>query len=247
MNRLLLALICTFIISQAVTQDLDYGVKAGLNIGTPYMKPEKGASGTPGIGPLFGVFSKYYLSDKWAIHLELFYSAKGSNFKTPVSGDTLYERTWHIGPPNGGYDTTTKIPTIYEGTVEGSYGNRYLDIPLLLSYRVGKKMLLMFGPQFSYLLKGKNTGDADIIVGDPESPFTKVNDEPFDQSHELNRWDYSILIGTQYEGKKLFNLGISLTTGLGSIYNKNYKYLDKAVRNIYLQAYLGFRIRGKRY
>ena len=247
MNRLVLAFICTMIFSLSFSQDLDWGVKAGLNIGTPYMKPEAGASGKPGIGPLIGVFSKYYLSEKWAVHFEILYSAKGSSFKTPVSGDTLYTREWKIGIPPNVTDTSTRIPTFYEGTVEGSYANRYIDIPLLISYRIGKKMLLMFGPQFSYLLKGSNTGDADIIVGDPKSPFTKVNDEPFDQSNQLNRWDYSFLIGTQYEGKKLFNLGISLTTGIGSIYKKNYKYLDKAVRNIYLQAYLGFKIKGKRY
>ena len=34
----------------------------------------------------------------------------------------------------------------------------------------------------------------------------------------------------------------SLTTGLRSIYRKNYKYIDGVVRNIYLQTFVQFRI-----
>ncbi len=243
MKTILVFLLCSFLIIPVLSQDLDLGAKIGANIGTPYMKPEKGATGSLGIGPLLGVFSKYYLNDRLAVHFEVLYSQKGAKFDTPVEGDTLV--TQYVDPNDSSKYMEKSLK--YHGRVNGSYNNQYIDLPIFLSYRYSKRFSAMIGLQFSYLIKGENKGTADILVGDPEAPFIPINDVDFDQSHELNRWDYSILIGTQYEGKKLFNLGISLTTGLGSIYKQNYKYLDKVVRNIYLQAYLGFKIKGKRY
>ncbi|MBU2652145.1 MAG: PorT family protein [Bacteroidetes bacterium] len=228
----------------ALTQDLDYGLKGGFNIGTPYGVAEEGAKGSPGVGPLIGMYFKYNLNSKWAIHGDVHYSYKGSSFDTPVSGDTLYRWTGTVGyPPR---DTSYYVETIYSGRVDGVYANWYFDIPLYISYRIGKRFLLLGGGQLSYLVKGKNSGTADIIVGDPKSPYTHVYDEPFDQSQELNTWDYSGIFGTIFESSRRINVGLTATVGLSSIYKKNYKYLDKAVRNIYLQAFLEFKINGKR-
>ncbi len=100
----------------------------------------------------------------------------------------------------------------------------------------------MFGGYVSYLIDGKNTGSADIEVGDPRHPFTTVTDEPFDQSSELNKWDYGLLLGTTYVTKRRMNFGLSVTTGLRSVYRNNYKYIDGVVRNVYMQTFVQFRI-----
>ncbi|MFO8130087.1 MAG: porin family protein [Bacteroidales bacterium] len=244
MHRSVYILVVMLFLSAGLhAQYMDYGIKGGLNIGTPYGVAEEGATGSPGIGPLIGMFFKYNLSDKWAVHGDFSYSFKGSSFDTPVSGDTLYEWT-QKHPTHPGTDTTYYAQTTYEGYVDGEYANWYFDIPVYISYRLSRSFIIFGGAQVSYLVKGKNKGSADIIVGDPKSPYTKVYGEPFDQSNELNTWDYGLILGTQLEGKKRLNLGISLTCGLGSIYHKNYKYIDNVIRNIYLQTFLGFRING---
>ena len=215
-------------------QGLEFGLKGGFNLGTPYGKPVEGARGSPGLAPSAGFYVISKLNLQWRIQAEFLISRKSSSFKTPVSGDTIWEDT----ETNPGH--TYYWPTIYRGWVTGEFNNTYLDIPVMLSYLLSDKWNLLGGIQFSYLLKGGNSGTADIEVGDPESPFTHVEDEPFDQSEELNQWDYGIIIGSKYQINERFNLGTSLSVGLISIYNKNYKYLDKTYRNIYLQLSMGF-------
>ena len=219
-------------------QDMNFGIKGGLNIGTPIGIAEKGASGSPGVGPLIGMYFSYNLGSRWTISADFLYSYKGSKFHTPVSGDTIYK-----------YNTITPTDTIpseahtfYNGFVDGKFDNRYLDIPFYVSYTLSPRFLLNFGGYVSYLISGKNTGTADIEVGDPRHPFTTVEDEPFDQSSELNSWDYGAILGATYVTKHRINLGVSVTTGLRSIYRNNYKYIDGVVRNVYLQTFVQFRL-----
>lgn len=219
---------------KAIGQGLEFGIKGGFTLGTPYGIAEEGAKGKLGAGPTFGVFIRGQLNFRWKVQAEFLYSKKGSTFKTPVEGDTLYKDEQNGQPYT--------VHTIYKGWVEGEFDNVYLDIPVVFLYRLNTKWNLLVGPQFSYLLKGKNKGTADIEVGDPENPFTTVEDEPFDQSEQLKKWDYGILLGGMYHLNNKMHIGLSVTTGLFSIYDKNYKYLDRTVRNIYLQASLGFKI-----
>ena len=231
-----LAWLCTSIMHAQV---MEFGLKGGLNIGTPIGVAEKGATGSLGVGPLIGMTWEYHLSSRWSIHGEFLYSQKGAKFHTPVSGDTIYR-----------YNTITPEDTIpsavytsYNGFVDGKFDNKYIDVPLYASYSLSRRFLLTFGGYFSYLLDGNNSGSADIEVGDPAHPFTTVYDEPFDQSSELNQWDYGLLFGTTYVTDRRINFGVSLTMGLRSIYRNNYKYIDGVVRNLYLQTFVQFSLR----
>ncbi len=235
---ILTATILWFCLGNMYAQEMEFGLKGGLNIGTPVGVAEKGAKGSVGVGPLIGMYFSYDLGTRWILNGEFLYSYKGASFHTPTSGDTIYK-----------YNTITPTDTIpseahtsYRGWVDGKFDNRYIDIPLYVSYKLSRRFLLNFGGYVSYLVSGKNTGTADIEVGDPKSPFTNVTDEPFDQSHELNKWDYGLMLGTTYVTGRRINLGLSLTTGLTSIYRKNYKYIDGVVRNMYLQTYVQFSI-----
>lgn len=236
---IIIAVLFCFMAGSVQAQQMEFGLKGGVNIGTPVGVAEEGASGSLGVGPLIGMYFAYDLSNKWAIHGEFLYSYKGSKFHTPVSGDTIYRYDTEL--PDG-----TVIPseahTTYRGTVDGKFNNRYLDVPLFASYALGKRFKLLGGAYISYLLYGENKGFADIEVGDPESPFTYVEDEEFDQSSELNTWDYGVLLGTTFDTGYRINVGLSATTGLRSIYRNNYKYIDGVVRNVYLQAFLQFRV-----
>ena len=214
-------------------QVMEFGLKGGLNIGTPVGVAEKGASGSLGVGPLIGMTFTYDLGSRWSIHGEFLYSMKSAKFHTPVSGDTIYKYTVNDTIPS-------EVHTIYNGFVDGKFDNKYIDIPLYASYAISKRFRLLLGGYFSYLLEGVNTGSADIDVGDPAHPFTSVTDEPFDQSSGLNQWDYGAIFGATYMTERRISFGLSLTTGLRSIYQNNYKYIDSVVRNVYMQTYVQF-------
>lgn len=224
-----------FVLSSINAQKVIYGIKGGLTKGTPYSKPKEEASGRLGTGPVVGAFLKRSLSRNLSLRFEFFYSYKSASFHSPVSGDTIY--------PMQIAGTTYNVPTSYAGWVDGSFENSYLDLPAMLSYRLGKKLNFIAGPQLSYLFKGKNTGTADISVGeDPNYPYTTVTDEPFDESSQLNRWDYGFVCGTNFETNKRLNINLNCSYGLRSIYKKSYSSAEGTVRNIYLQFSLGYRI-----
>lgn len=233
-----LAVLLSLWVGVAEAQQMEFGLKGGLNIGTPYGVAEKGASGSLGVGPLIGMYFAYDMGNRWTLNGEFLYSMKGAKFNTPVSGDTIY-RYNTITPTD---TIASEVHTIYRGTVDGKFDNKYLDIPLFASYQVSRRFKLNIGGYFSYLLDGNNSGTADIEVGDPNSPFTSVTGEPFDQSDELHQWDYGFLFGATYITDRRINFGASMTTGLRTIYEKNYKYIDGVVRNIYLQAFVQFSV-----
>jgi hypothetical protein len=190
---------------------------------------------------MIGMYFAYDLGSRWVLHGEFLYSYKGAKFSTPTSGDTIYKYNT-ITPTD---TIPSEVHTFYSGWVDGKFDNRYIDIPLYASYKLSSRFQLLFGGYVAYLIKGSNTGSADVQVGDPAHPFTYVEDEPFDQSSELSKFDYGVLLGTTYNTKHRINFGLSLTTGLKSIYKKNYKYIDGAVRNVYLQTFVQFRLNNK--
>ncbi len=232
----LFAALCTMLChtEDINAQGMEFGVKAGFNLGTPYGIAEKGATGSPGLGPAVGVWFRARLNLKWRVQAEFAYSKKGSTFKNPYKGDTVYRVEDH--------DPPYIVHTYFDGWVEGEFDNAYLDIPVIFMYLLNERWSLLIGPQFSYLLKGKNTGKADFEIGDPENPFDIVEDYPFDESSALRKWDYGVLIGSSYNVSKKFFVGLTLTAGLNSIYQKDYSYIERTYRNVYLQACLGFKI-----
>ncbi len=210
-------------------QNMLLGIRAGINMGTPYSKPEKGAKGAIGIGPRIGFFLRLRVNDKFDFQGEAIYSVKGGTYTTPVDGDTIYEQIV-VGD-------TIPIPTFYSGIVRGKFDNRYIDFPFQARYHLGKRFNLMFGPQISYLLKGGNSGTADIDIG---LNYSHVSNEPFDTSDKINKWDYSFLFGTNYQTYGGLNADVGLSFGLRSIFRSDYDLIDNTVRNIYLQCSLGY-------
>jgi hypothetical protein len=212
-------------------QNRSWGIKGGVNLGTPYMKPEEGSSGSLGLGPRLGAFMRLKFNDRLYFQVEALYSAKGGNYKTPVSGDTLYEQIL-LGD-------TFYIPTWYKGWVEGEFGNIYIDFPLQARYQLSPRFGMLLGPQVSYLIRGKNKGTADIQIGEN---YSTVTDEPFDISDKINKWDYSIILGASYESYSRLNFDLGLSFGLRSIFEEGYTEMDGIVRNIYLSGTIGYRI-----
>jgi len=233
----LFILLCVLYFSQLRlrAQELAYGIKGGVTTGTPYSKPKTGDSGKPGTGPVLGAFLNYTFSKYFGIHAELSCSYKSASFRTHVSGDTNYANTI-LG-------VIYLIPTKYAGWASGKFKNYYIDMPLSLIYKLSNKFDLLAGLQISYLVKGGNSGTADIAVGaDPNNPYTTITNRPFDESVELNKLDYGTLCGTNYKASKRLNFNLNCSMGLRSIYKKSYTQAGGTVRNIYLQLAMAYRI-----
>jgi hypothetical protein len=236
LTRLFIISVALFLLHQEDhAQRIAFGFKGGATTGTPYSKPKEGASGGLGTGLDLGAFLKHEFSRHFSVRMELFYSFKGASFDTPISGDTNYAEVI-LG-------TTYLIPTSYSGRAKGTFENNYLNLPLFLSYKAGKRFDLMAGPQISYLIKGRNSGTADVVVGaDPNYPYTSVTGKPFDQSDYLNKWDYSFSCGTIFEANPRLNINLNFSRGFNSVFNKNYKSSNGTVRNIYMQLTIDLRI-----
>lgn len=215
---------------QTKGQNRSWGIKGGINLGTPYIKPEEGSSGAPGIGPRIGAFMRLKFKENLYFQVEALYSVKGGNYKTPVSGDTIYEQII-LGD-------TFFIPTWYQGWVEGEFGNIYIDFPLQARYQFSNRFGMLFGPQISYLIRAKNKGTADIQIGEN---YSTVYDEPFDISDKINKWDYSVILAASYESYSRLNFDLGLSFGLRSIFDEGYTEIDGIVRNIYLSGTIGYR------
>lgn len=226
----LIGLFIVFLMPTADAQNMWWGVKGGINLGTPYGKAEESATGAPGIGPRMGLFLRTHVKNRLDVQIEALYSVKGGKYDTPVSGDTVYEEEI--------MGIKYLIPTYYEGRVEGEFKNVYLDFPITARYEASRKFFLSFGPQISYLLNGSNTGTADMDIGEN---YSSVTDEPFDESSELNKWDYSLLFAGSYETPGGLNFELGLNYGLRSIYKASYDKIDNTYRNIYLHLMVGYR------
>ncbi|MCK4677291.1 MAG: PorT family protein [Bacteroidales bacterium] len=232
-----IAIIFVFLFSSfslAQAQNMTWGLKFGLNAGTPVGKAEKEASGSPAVGPRMGGFVRFKVKSRIDLQAEVLYSFKGGSYETPVSGDTVYKQVIS--------GITFNIPTYYKGWVEGQFDNIYLDIPIMARFHTSERFFLLFGPQVSYLLKGKNTGTADIEIGEN---FSKVTDEPFDESDQLNLWDYSLILAGNYQTRKGWNVDLGISAGLRSIYKSNYDKVEGVIRNIYLYCTIGYTLRSE--
>lgn len=205
------------------------GVKLGLTSGTPIGKIEEGAKGKLGWGGIGGILTEYRLTDKWGVGLEAYYIQKKSAFTTPATVDE-YDYLYY--PP--GTDTMVWVTAQFEGTVDGGFDNRYLEVPVLAQYYFNDRLAATFGPYFSYLLQGdiSGTSSGDVTIG---LGVVEVEDELFDESQHLQKFDYGAAAGIRYQTEYKMLYELRLTTGLRSVFKETYPLADGTVRNIYLQ------------
>ncbi len=228
MKKILILFVLLFLFN-VVDAQWSGGVKLGLTVGTPIGKVEEGATGKLGLGAIGGLLTEYRLTDKWGVGLEAYYIQKKSAFTSPTDVD---EYPYLYYPP--GTDTMVWVTARFEGMVDGSFNNHYLEIPLLAHYHFNDHLAATFGPYFSYLLSGDisgtSTGDVTIGLG-----VIEVEDEVFDESQHLQKFDYGAAAGIRYQTEYKVVYELRLTTGLRSVFKETYPLADGTVRNIYLQ------------
>jgi hypothetical protein len=208
-----------FIMAQ--NNNIGWGLKLGGNIGAPipFGNIPEGATGAPIVGLNLGSWISYHFNPKMALKLEFNYSVKGASFKTPLVNQYYY-------------DPEYEVETIFNGTAEGKFDNQYLEWPLYMQYRLGKKLWLTGGFYVAYMFATATYADGEGYVGYLSSVIV-TRTIPFEE--ELNKLDYGVRLGIAYTNGGKFIFDADLTYGIPSIFKKSYKTIDYSINNMYFQ------------
>ena len=156
MKKIFLALIAvTFITSFSNAQEnetdfreeLQFGVKAGLNYSNVYDTKGEDFKADPKFGLAVGGFVSIPLGKYIGLQPELLFSQKGFQATGIILGSTY------------------KI----------SRTTNYIDVPLFFSLKPSEFITVMAGPQFSYLIKQKDSFTSSPTSFDQEQEFKNDN------------------------------------------------------------------------
>lgn len=189
----------------AFSQDIKFGAKVGLNLSNlrgdyPAAINEHNSK----IGFHIGGFAQYEINDKFALQPELLFSTQGNTYvhKTYYGGGSYYD----------GADYNLKL--------------NYLNLPIILKYKIIDKLNIEFGPQIGYLISAKTKVDVTEDSRDPSQNYSveidMLNDGIYNfggttvqSKASANRLDFSLNLGASYDiTEKIFiegryNLGLS--------------------------------------
>ncbi len=189
----------------AFSQEIKFGAKVGLNLSNlrgdyPTGIDEHNSK----IGFHIGGFAEYEINDKFTLQPELLFSTQGNTYgyKDYYGGGSYYD----------GADYNLKL--------------NYLNLPVILKYKIIEKLSIDFGPQIGYLMSAKTKIDVTEDSRDPSQNYSVEIDMLNDGTYNFggttvqgkasaNRLDFSLNLGASYDiTEKIFlqgryNFGLS--------------------------------------
>ncbi len=200
------------------SQSIDWGIKAGVNMGALIAPVEEGSSGQAQFGPLVGISAAIPISEKIGLEAVLQYVRSGVKFQSSLpKQDTMWTITV------SGMDFL--VPATYRAEVDGQMWVDYLDVPLSFYYQFGQRMRISTGPRVAYLLNKKFDGTSDVIVGD-----TGIFDqfiEEFEESALLHNFDFGWTLGSQYQLFPKLALDFKIESGITPLNDTNDQIKDQ--------------------
>jgi hypothetical protein len=187
------------------SQEIKFGAKVGLNLSNlrgdyPTGIDEHNSK----IGFHIGGFAEYEINDKFTLQPELLFSTQGNTYgyKDYYGGGSYYD----------GADYNLKL--------------NYLNLPVILKYKIIEKLSIDFGPQIGYLMSAKTKIDVTEDSRDPSQNYSVEIDMLNDGTYNFggttvqgkasaNRLDFSLNLGASYDiTEKIFlqgryNFGLS--------------------------------------
>lgn len=128
MKKLLLfSAVAAFTFSTAQSQEISFGVKAGVNLANLSIKPNDGDKPDGRTSFHIGGLVEIPVTEKFSVQPELLYSSLGSKDKISNGGES--------------FESTIKLD--------------YLSLPIMAKYYVIDGLALELGPQFSLLMSSK--------------------------------------------------------------------------------------------
>ena len=220
-------------------QEFSYGLKAGLNFGSVVGPIEEGSGARPVLLPNAGLYVNWQFSPRWTLGAELGYSQKGADFWQ----DFKQGETMRILVPS---PNAQPVPVPYKAyNMEGKMNLTYLELPLTVGYRYGKKGgNIRFGGYVSYLLEGESYSrpDSMVIGRDGYPPLAVLYDTTYNIAPYLRRWDYGAVAGSVFHLKGRFDFAFFMSCSLRSLYRKELTELEATFLNVFMQGTLRFRL-----
>lgn len=195
-------LISSFAFSQS---NITFGAKAGISVSNLRGDYPNGIDENKSkIGLNFGGFAEYEINEKFTLQPELLFSTQGNTY---------------------GYKDYYGGGSYYDG-VEYNLKLNYLNLPIILKYKIIEKLSIDFGPQIGYVISAKTKIDVTEDSRDPSQNYSveidMLNDGTYNfggttiqSKASVNRLDFSLNLGASYDiTEKIFlqgryNLGLS--------------------------------------
>jgi hypothetical protein len=179
----LILFVLSFLFGKMSAQDIN--VWAGINYGGPLpTEVIDSSSGTPKVGISAGVSYDFPINDQFYFSPGIFYSYHGLKYSQTLRRDTLF--TIEINGVSG------QVPSFYTAYVDGVMGLHYINLPLLMGFKVWKFNFLL-GPYISFIIAGKDNGNVKAVVG--EGGFFEDYYESFDNFSKIRKFDQGIIFG----------------------------------------------------
>jgi len=188
-------------------QEINIG--AGISYGGPIpTETMDSTSGKPLIGATAGISYALPLSERFSFIPGLQYSFRGLDYGQVFTRDTLITIDF-----NG---TGGEVPSYYTAYVNGKMRLHYIDIPLLIGYRIWN-FQMTFGPYFSVLLAGKDAGDVQVVIG-TGGVFDDYY-EDFNNYPALRNMEMGLMLGSNAPIYRNLGIEIKATRSFFTLYN----------------------------
>ncbi|ANF52672.1 opacity protein [Chryseobacterium glaciei] len=177
-----------------------FGVKAGMNVSS--ISKTEGIDQKAKVGFNAGAFANIPLSSQFSIQPELLYSGLGSK------SVNAYEYSLA--------GVTTKRKDTYTTSLN------YITVPVMFQYNALPNLYLEAGPEFGFMLSGKNKGDVTTTVtsGGNTSTATKSYSDKINKDN-VNSFNLGLGIGAGYYFTPNIGVSARYVAGLTDINKKS--------------------------
>lgn len=236
--KILIPLLIVFLFKTGFGCAQDINLSAGISYGGPIpTETIDSTSGKPLIGAVAGISFSFPINERLSFIPGLFYSFRGLDYGQILTRDTLI-----IIDFNG---TSGEVPSYYTAYVDGKMRLHYIDIPLLIGYRIWN-FQMTFGPYVSVLLAGKDSGDVKVVIG--SGGIFDDYYEDFDNYPALRKVEMGLMLGSNTAIYRNLSVEIKVTRSFFTLYNLN-KLADNGqgivkMYNTYVQLGLVYKVKS---
>lgn len=188
---------------------ITFGVKAGFNASTLSKADQYDNDQKLKPGFNAGVFVNIPVAQKFSVQPELLFNQLGS--KTEERED------YYINADR------------YRRVADYKKSLNYLSIPVMVQYNILPQLYVEAGPEFGFLLGGKNKGDITTTRNSGNTTVTEtttISDKIVKDLH--NTFNFGIGIGAGYYFTQNFGVTARFTAGITDVYKHN---TGDAIRN----------------
>ncbi|HCA09509.1 porin family protein [Chryseobacterium sp.] len=205
----------------ASASPVTFGVKAGFNASTLSKADQYDNDQKLKPGFNAGVFVNIPVAEKFSIQPELLFNQLGSKTE---------EREVY-------YNNSDK----YKREVEYKKTLNYLTVPVMVQYNILPQLYVEAGPEFGFLLGGKDKGDITTTVTSGNTTTTQTTSFSEKIVKDLhNKFNFGIGIGAGYYFTENFGVTARFTAGITDIYKDN---SSDAIRNNAFQVGVAYKFK----